>query len=52
MAAKPNVPNIQKSDSNYQGPTPPAQIIENKPASSLATALANSKKQVGQANTR
>jgi hypothetical protein len=46
MAAKPNVPNIQKSDSKYQGPTPPARIIENPPASTVAQALANGKRQV------
>jgi hypothetical protein len=46
MAAKPRVPNIKKSDSKYQGPTPPATIIENKPATSLDQALKNGERQV------
>ena len=47
MAAKPNVPNIQKSANAYNPANlQPGRIIENAPTSSLSQALANAKRQV------
>jgi hypothetical protein len=48
MAARPNKPNIQKSPNADN--QPPPRIIENQPAASVDQALANSKRQVDEAN--
>jgi hypothetical protein len=46
MAAKPDVPNIQKSEHVKTNEQSPARVIENPPAKTLAAALANGQKQV------
>lgn len=46
MAAKPNVPNIQKSEHVKTNEQPPARVIENPPARTVAAALANGQRQV------
>jgi hypothetical protein len=50
MGAKPNVPNLVPESERSPNPINPNQpaptIIENPPATSLAQALANSKRQV------
>lgn len=47
MAAPPNEPHIQDTARvNYPPAQPPARIIPNEPAATLAQALANGKRQV------
>ena len=51
MATKP--PNIQKSEPRPSNPNqPPARIIDNPPAASVAAALNNSKRAIDAANKR
>jgi hypothetical protein len=46
MAAPPNKPYIQKSPAARTNDQPPAGIINNPPAKTVAQALANAKRQV------